>query len=192
MEFKGSRTAANLMKAFAGECQARTRYAFAASVARKEGFQHIAAIFEETAENEKEHAKVFFKHLAPLAGLAVGIEATYPVVAGDTAAQLRAAFEGEEEEHSVLYPEFARIAREEGFEQVAQAFERVARVEQHHERRFRRLYEHVLAETVFARDEAIEWRCRNCGHVHTGPKAPGQCPVCAHERAWFEPVGENF
>lgn len=192
MELKGSRTAANLMLAFAGESLARNRYTFAASVARKEGLEHVAAIFEETAANEKEHAKLFFKQLASLAGTAVEIAGSYPVVAGDTAAQLRAALGGENEEWETLYPEFARVAREEGFGEIAHVFEMVAKVEKEHAARFARLLDHVVNGTVFERAGKIYWRCRNCGHIHEGTKAPAECPVCHHPRAYFEPVGENF
>jgi len=192
MELKDSQTAKNLLKAFAGESQARNRYTFAASIARNEGLEHVAAIFLETAENEKEHAKLFFKHLAGLAPGVIEITATYPAVAGDTAAQLKAAFEGENEEWSALYPEFARIAREEGFTEAARTFELIAKVEKEHEARFRRLHDHVVNGTVFKRGEKIYWRCRNCGHIHEGLAAPGMCPVCLHPQAHFEPVGENF
>jgi rubrerythrin len=192
MEFKDSRTAQNLMKAFAGESQARNRYTFAASIAKKEGLEHVAAIFLETADNEKEHAKLFFKHVASLAPGVIEITATYPAVAGDTAAQLKAAFEGENEEWSALYPEFARIAREEGFPEIARTFDLVAKVEKEHEARFRRLHDHVVNGTVFKRGEKIYWRCRVCGHIHEGLAAPGMCPVCQHPQAHFEPVGENF
>jgi rubrerythrin len=192
MELKGSRTAENLMKAFAGESQARNRYTYAASIARKEGYEHIAAIFEETALNEKEHAKLFYKHLASLAPGAVQIQATYPVVAGDTAAQLAAAVAGENEEWTQLYPEFARIAHEEGFDAAAKAFEWVSKVEKEHEARYKRLLKRVTEHTVFVRDGKIFWRCRNCGHIYEGPKAPGACPVCLHPQAFWEPVGEDF
>lgn len=192
MDFKDSRTAQNLLKAFAGESQARNRYTFAASIARKAGMEHVAAIFEETALNEKEHAKLFFKHLAPLAGSALEITASYPVVAGDVAAQLKAAMEGENEEWAVLYPEFARIAREEGFVKVAVTFEWVAKVEKEHEARYRRLYDRVADGTIFQRGEKIAWRCRNCGHIHEGTSALKECPVCNHPQAYFEPVAENF
>ena len=192
MDFKDSRTAQNLLKAFAGESQARNRYSFAASVARKEGLEHVAAIFEETAANEREHAKLFYKHLAPLAPCALEIQAAYPVVAGDTAAQLKAAVEGENEEWTALYPEFAKVARDEGFDAVAKAFEWVSKVEKEHEARFKRLLDHVVNGTVFQRGEKIYWRCRNCGHIHEGTVAPKACPVCQHPQAFFEPVGENY
>jgi rubrerythrin len=192
MELKDSQTARNLLKAFAGESQARNRYNFAASIARKEGLEHVAAIFEETAANEKEHAKLFFKHLAVLAPNALEITASYPVVTGDTAAQLKAAFEGENEEWADVYPEFARIAREEGFTAIANTFEWIAKVEKEHEQRFRRLHDHVVNGTVFQRGEKIYWRCRNCGHIHEGTAAPKACPACQHAQAYFEPVGEKF
>ena len=192
MELKDSRTAKNLLKAFAGESQARNRYTFAASVASKEGLEHVAAIFLETAENEKEHAKLFFHHLAPLAPSAIEITASYPAVSGDTAAQLKAACKGEKEEWSDLYVEFGRVAREEGFSEIARTFDQVAKVEKEHETRYRRLYDHVVNGTVFQRDEKIYWRCRNCGHIHEGTSAPKICPACQHPQAFFEPVGENY
>lgn len=192
MDFAQSRTAQNLLKAFAGESQARNRYTFAAQIARQEGFEHIAAIFEETAHNEREHARLFYAHLAPLSPLALEITAGYPVVAGDTLAQLKAAVGGENEEWTVLYPEFARIAREEGFPKIAQTFEAIARVEKEHEARYARLMARVEAGSLFQREEKIQWRCRECGHIHEGPHAPGACPVCLKPKAWFEPVAENF
>lgn len=192
MDFASSRTAQNLLKAFAGESQARNRYTFAASIARKEGLEHVAAIFEETAANEKEHAKLFYKHLAALAPSALEIQAAFPIVAGETAAQLRAAVSGENEEWAVLYPEFAKIAREEGFADAARAFEWIGKVEKEHEDRFKRLLDHVVDGTVFQRGEKIYWRCRECGYIHEGTVAPKACPVCQHAQAYFEPVGENF
>ena len=192
MELKDSRTAKNLLKAFAGESQARNRYTFAASIARAEGLEHVAAVFVETADNEKEHAKIFFKHLAPLAPSAVEIAASYPIVAGDAAAQLKAAFEGENEEWSALYPEFARIAKEEGFPEIARSFTLIARVEKAHEERFRRLHDHVANGTVFQRGEKIYWRCRNCGYIHESDSAPGMCPACMHPQEYFERKAENF
>lgn len=192
MDFKESRTAQNLLKAFAGESQARNRYSFAASVARKEGMEHVAAVFEETAANERTHAKLFYAHLANLAPSALEIRAAYPIVAGDTAAQLRAAVSGENEEWTALYPEFAKIAREEGFADVARTFEWISKVEKEHEARFRRLLDHVVNGTVFQRGEKIYWRCRECGYIHEGTVAPKACPACQHPQAFFEPVGENF
>jgi rubrerythrin len=192
MEFKDSRTAQNLLKAFAGESQARNRYTFAAEIARKEGLEHVAAVFEETAANEKAHAGLFYKVLARLAPGGLEITAGYPVVAGDTAAQLRAAVAGENEEWSALYPEFARVAREEDFPEAARAFEGIAKVEKEHEDRFRRLLDHVVDGTVFQRGEKIFWRCLECGHIHEGAAAPKACPVCLKPQAWFEPVAEKF
>jgi len=192
MDFAESRTAQNLLKAFAGESQARNRYSFAASIARKEGLEHVAAIFLETADNEKEHAKQFYKHLAALAPSALEIQAGYPVVAGDSAAQLRAAVSGENEEWTTLYPEFAKVAREEGFGAAAKTFEWVAKVEKEHEARFQRLLDHVVNGTVFQRGDKIYWRCRECGYIHEGTAAPKACPVCQHPQAYFEPVGESF
>jgi len=192
MEFKESRTAKNLLKAFAGESQAQERYTFAASVARKEGLEHVAAVFLETAENEREHAKLFFRHLAPLAPSAIEITASYPVVAGGAAAQLKAAYEGEKGEWSELYPEFGRVAREEGFPEIARSFELIAEIEKEHEARYRRLYDHVVNGSVFQRGEKIYWRCRNCGYIHEGVVAPKLCPVCQHPQAFFEPVGEKY
>ena len=142
--------------------------------------------------NEREHAKLFYKHLAPLAPCALEIQAAYPVVAGDTAAQLKAAVEGENEEWTALYPEFAKVARDEGFDAVAKAFEWGSKVEKEHEARFKRLLDHVVNGTVFQRGEKIYWRCRNCGHIHEGTVAPKACPVCQHPQAFFEPVGENY
>jgi len=192
MKLKGTKTEKNLLAAFAGESQARNRYTFFASAAKKEGYEQIAAIFLETAENEKEHAKLFFEQLASLAPGAIEITASYPAVAGDTAAQLAAAVQGENEEWSTLYPEFGRIAKEEGFLEAARVFTQVARVEKEHEARFRRLHDHVVNGTVFQRADKIYWRCRNCGHIHEGTAAPRACPVCLHPQAFFEPVGEAY
>jgi rubrerythrin len=192
MEFKDSRTAQNLLKAFAGESQARNRYTFAAEIARKEGLEHVAAVFEETAANERAHAGLFYKVLSRLAPAGLEITAGYPVVAGDTAAQLRAAVSGENEEWSALYPEFARVAREEDFPEAARVFEQIAKVEKEHEERFRRLLDHVVNGTVFQRGEKIFWRCLECGHIHEGSAAPKACPVCLKPQAWFAPAAEKF
>jgi rubrerythrin len=192
MEFIDSRTAKNLLKAFAGESQARNRYTFAAAQARKEGLEHVAAIFEETAANEQAHAGLFYQQLARLAPAALEITAGYPVVAGDTVAQLQAACAGENEEWSALYPEFARIAREEDFPQAARVFEAIAKVEKEHEDRFRKLLDHVVNGTVFQRGEKIFWRCMECGHIHEGTAAPKACPVCLKPQAFFAPVAEAF
>ncbi|MCL1893276.1 MAG: rubrerythrin family protein [Holophagaceae bacterium] len=192
MDFLTSRTAQNLLKAFAGESQARNRYAFAAKAARIDGFEHIARIFDETALNEKEHAKLFYVHLAPLAPGALEIQATYPLVTGDTRAQLTAAVIGEKEEWEIAYPEFAKVAKEEGFNEAAMTFELIAKVERQHEMRFNRLLDRVASGTVFKRDEKIQWRCLDCGTIHEGTSAPGACPCCKKPQSWFEPVGESF
>lgn len=187
---KGTRTEQNLLKAFAGESQARMRYNYFASAADKEGYKQIAAIFTETADNEKEHAKVFFKHLE---GGPVEITATYPAgVIGSTAENLLAAAEGEHEEWSELYPDFASIAEEEGFPAVAQSFREIAEVEDWHERRYRKLLENVENRRVFARETLVRWKCRNCGYVHEGPEAPEICPACRHPRAYYELYAENY
>lgn len=187
---KGTQTEQNLLKAFAGESQARTRYTFFASQAKKEGYEQIAEIFMETAEQEKEHAKKFFKLLE---GGMVEITASFPAgVIGTTAENLRAAAEGELEEWGEMYPEFARIAEEEGFKEIAFVFKAVAGVEVEHEKRYRRLLENVVDGHVFEREEEVEWQCRNCGHVHKGKKAPGVCPVCQHPQAFFEEKANNY
>ncbi len=181
---KGSKTEQNLLKAFAGESQARNRYTFFASKARKDGFEQIAAIFEETAGNEKEHAEVFFKHLE---GGPVEITATYPAgVIATTAENLLAAAEGEKEEWGVLYPGFAEEAKREGFDDVAESFTEIAEVEEHHELRYRKLLANVEAGRVFRRDTPVKWHCRNCGYVHEGPEAPDECPACKHPQAYYE------
>ncbi|MDL2282727.1 rubrerythrin family protein, partial [Parabacteroides sp. OttesenSCG-928-G06] len=182
---KGTRTEQNLLKAFAGESQARTRYTFFASVAKKEGYEQIAGVFMETAEQEKEHAKRFFKFLE---GGMVEITASYPAGRiGTTAENLLAAAEGELEEWDELYPEFAAIAEEEGFKQIATAFRMIAKVEVEHEKRYRQLLENIEQGKVFEKDEAILWQCRNCGYVHEGKNAPQKCPACEHPQAHFEP-----
>jgi rubrerythrin len=187
---KGTKTEQNLLKAFAGESQARNRYTYAASVARKEGFVQISNLFMETAENEKEHAKVFFKFLE---GGPLEITAAYPAgIIDDTAGNLLAAAEGEKEEWTELYPAFAAVAKEEGFPKVAAAFENIAKVEKEHEARYRALLERVKAETVFKRESQVRWKCNNCGYIHDGPEAPDLCPACQHPRAHFEVKAENY
>ena len=187
---KGTKTEQNLLKAFAGESQARNRYTYFASMAKKEGFEQIAAVFLETAEQEKEHAKRFFKFLE---GGMVEITASYPAgMISTTAENLAAAAAGENEEWTELYPEFARIAEEEGFKKVATAFKMIAKVEAEHEARYKTLLERVLADKVFERDEEIEWQCRNCGYVHKGKKALENCPACDHPKAHFEPKKTNY
>jgi rubrerythrin len=190
MEFKGSRTEKNLLAAFAGESQARTRYTFFASAVRKEGYEQIAGIFEETSDNEKEHAKLFFTHLK---GGAAEITASYPAgIIGSTAENLRAAAEGEKLEWGTLYPGFAEIAEQEGFMDVAKTFRSVAKVEAYHERRYRKLLASVEAGKVFKRDAPTKWKCRNCGFVFEGSEAPEKCPVCSHPRSYFEVWCENY
>jgi rubrerythrin len=190
MSLKGSETEKNLLKAFAGESQARNRYTYAASAARKEGFVQISQIFEETANQEKEHAKRFFKFLE---GGEVTIEAGFPAgLTGSTAENLEAAAGGEHFEWSELYPSFAKVARDEGFEAVAMVFEKISAAEKQHEKRYRGLLANVQAGTVFKKDKPVVWRCSNCGYVHEGPEAPGACPACAHPQAHFELLAENW
>jgi len=190
MSIKGTKTEQNLLKAFAGESQARNRYDYFASVAKKEGLEQIAAMFTETALNEKEHAKRFFKFLE---GGMVEITASYPAgVISTTLDNLKAAADGENEEWTELYPEFARIAEEEGFKEIAQAFKMIAKVEKHHEERYRKLYENLEAGKVFKRDGKVIWKCRNCGFIHEGTVAPQKCPACDHPQAYFEISEENY
>ena len=187
---KGTKTEQNLLKAFAGESQARNRYTFFASVAKKEGYEQVAAIFLETAEQEKEHAKRFFKFLE---GGMVEITVSYPAgIIGTTVQNLLASAEGEFEEWDLLYPEFAQVASEEGFPQIADAFEKIAKVEVQHEIRYRKLLANIENGTVFKKSEEIEWQCRNCGYVHTGESAPESCPACFHPQAFFEEKKKNF
>jgi rubrerythrin len=187
---KGTRTEQNLLKAFAGESQAKNRYEFAAKVAKKEGYEQIAEFFQETAMQEQQHAKAFFKFLE---GGMVEITASYPAgVIGTTAENLKAAAEGENEEWSDLYPEFARIAEEEGFKKVATMFKLIAKVEAEHEARYRKLLENVEKEQVFEREEKVKWVCRKCGHVHESKKALRNCPICGHPEAYFELEKTNY
>ncbi|KQC11140.1 MAG: rubrerythrin [Methanolinea sp. SDB] len=190
MNLIGSRTEKNLLAAFAGESQARTRYSFFASVAKKEGYEQISAIFTETADNEREHAKLFFKYLE---GGEAEIVASYPAgIIGTTAQNLLAAAEGEKLEWGTLYPDFASVAREEGFSDIANTFSMVAKVEAHHELRYRKLLENVEKGMVFKKPLVITWKCRNCGHVAEGSGAPDECPVCSHAQAYFEVLCENY
>lgn len=191
--FKGSKTAENLMKAFAGESQAKNRYTFYAKTAKKEGFEQIADIFEETAYNEEIHAKLFFQHLVDNLGKdAVEINAMYPVALGTTAENLQAAAEGEHEEWTDLYPAFAKVAEDEGFPQVAKTFRGIATVEEKHEIRYKKLLETVKNGTVFKKDAKVRWICRRCGAIFESPVAPGKCPVCDHPQAYFELFVENY
>ena len=177
MELKGSQTEKNLWAAFAGESQAYTKYGYYASRAKKDGFEQVSALFTETSGNEKEHAKIWFK-------LVAGI--------GTTAENLEAAADGEHEEWTSMYPEFAKVAREEGFTKIANLFEAVAKIEKEHEERYRILLANVKDEKVFKKDEKIIWQCRNCGYVCESPQAPQVCPVCAHPQAYFEQLKKNY
>jgi rubrerythrin len=177
MELKGSKTEANLQFAFAGESQARNKYTYFASVAKKEGYEQIAEIFQQTADNEKEHAKLWFKALGGI---------------GTTAENLVSAANGENEEWTEMYPEFARVAREEGFVALALQFEAVAKIEKEHEERYRKLLENVETAQVFAKAGITVWVCRNCGHIHMAETAPKVCPVCLHPQAYFEVKANNY
>lgn len=177
MELKGSRTEKNLLEAFAGESQARNKYTYFASVAKKEGYEQIASIFLETAENEKEHAKVWAKYLGLI---------------GDTAKNLEEAASGENYEWTNMYKEFARVAREEGFIEIAEHFEKVAEVEKAHEERYRKLLQRLKEGSIFKNETPIKWRCRNCGYIHEGPEPPEKCPACDHPRAFYERLAENY
>ena len=187
---KGTQTEKNLLISFAGESQARNRYTYFASQARKDGFEQIAFVFEETATQEKEHAKRFFKFLE---GGDVEIAAAFPAgKVGTTAENLKAAAAGEHHENTVMYPGFAKVAREEGFEAVAMVFENISVAELYHERRYVGLLANVESGKVFKKDKKVSWRCRNCGYVHEGASAPNACPACAHPQAHFEILGENW
>ncbi|MCW4030459.1 MAG: rubrerythrin family protein [Candidatus Bathyarchaeota archaeon] len=190
MDFIGSQTEKNLLASFAGEGQARNRYTFFASVAKKEGYEQIAAIFEETAANEKEHSELFFKHLK---GGMVEITAAYPAgVISTTLDNLKEAAEGEKLEWTSLYPSFADIAEKEGFKDVASTFRMVAKAEAYHERRYSKLIQNITEGKVFKKDAPIKWKCRNCGMVVEGTSAPDKCPTCAHPKAYFEVWTEPY
>lgn len=177
MELKGSKTEANLWEAFAGESQARNKYSYWASQAKKEGYEQIAGTFIETADNEKEHAKVAFKYLKGI---------------GTTAENLKEAIQGENHEWTSMYKEFERVAREEGFTEIAESFKEIGEVEEEHEKRYQALLDRLEAGTLFTRDVAIKWHCRNCGYIHSGKEAPDLCPACQHPKAFYEPYCENF
>jgi rubrerythrin len=190
MLLKGSETEKNLLKAFAGESQARNRYTYFASVARNEGYEQISSIFLETADNEKEHAKIFFGYLE---GRAVEITATYPAgKIGKTEENLLAAAEGEKLEWGKIYPEFQKIALNEGFKDIADSFKQIAEVEENHEKRYRKLLENVKNKDVFKRDKIVRWKCRNCGYIYEGKEAPKKCPACKHPQAFYEILEENY
>ena len=187
---KGSKTEKNLLAAFAGESQARNRYIFAAKVAKKEGYEQISAFFTETAENEERHAKSFFKFLE---GGKVEIVSTYPAgFTGDTIQNLKEAVEGEYEEWSILYPLAAKTAADEGFPEIASLFKAIAKVEQAHEARYKKLLDNIQNGTVFKRDHIAKWKCRKCGYIHEGKEALNVCPACSHPKAHFELFIENY
>jgi rubrerythrin len=187
---KGTKTEKNLLASFAGESQARNRYTYFASAAKKEGFEQIAHIFLETAENEKEHAKIFFKYLE---GGEVEITAAYPAgVIGDTKKNLEASAAGENMEWTVLYTNFAKVAKEEGFPEVARSFEQIAKVEKFHESRYRKLISNLEGNEVFKKKAQVKWHCINCGYVHEGADAPKECPACNHPQSYYEMLAENF
>ena len=190
MKLKGSKTEKNLLASFAGESQARNRYTYFAGVAKKAGYEQIAGIFLETADNEKEHAKRFFKLLE---GGEVEITAAYPAgVIGDTAQNLEGSAAGENLEWTKLYKEAEDTARKEGFEEIAKQFKEIAEVEEEHEKRYRKLLKNIKDGAVFKKDKVVKWRCRNCGYVHEGKAAPCECPACAHPMAYYELLCENY
>jgi rubrerythrin len=187
---KGTKTEKNLLAAFAGESQARNRYTYFAGAARKEGFEQIANIFIETAENEKEHAKIFFKYLE---GGEVEITAAYPAgVIGGAKNNLEAAAAGENMEWTTLYADFAKVAEKEGFPEVARSFEQISKVEKFHESRYRKLIKNIENNEVFKKKAAIKWHCINCGYVYEGNEAPKECPACKHPQAYYEVLAENY
>lgn len=187
---KGTKTEQNLLKSFAGESQARNRYTYFAGVARKEGYEQIADIFSETAENEKEHAKVFFKYLE---GGDLEITAAYPsgIISG-TKENLDHSAEGEKMEWTTIYADFEKIALDEGFPEIASSFREIAKVEKFHESRYRKLSSNLLGKTVFRKSKDTKWHCRNCGYIHEGPDAPDECPACKHPQAYYEALAENY
>jgi len=187
---RGTRTEKNLLAAFAGESQARNRYTYFASQAKKEGYEQIAGIFLETADNEKEHAKRLFKFLE---GDEVEITASYPAgIIADTKENLKAAAAGENYEHTKMYPEFARLAEEEGFPEIAAVLRAIAVAEKQHEKRYLALIENIEKDRVFKREKVVRWKCRNCGYIYEGTEPPEKCPACAHPRAYFELLSENY
>ena len=189
-QLSGTQTEKNLLMAFAGESQARNRYTYFAGQARKDGLMQVAAIFEETANQEKEHAKRFFKFLE---GGELSVTASFPAgIVGSTKENLLAAAAGENHEHTELYPDFARVAQHEGFEAIAAVFRAVAVAEKQHEKRYRDLAANIENDLVFRREEKVSWRCINCGYLHDGSEAPETCPACAHPRSYYELLGENW
>lgn len=193
MNLRGSKTYENLMRAFAGESQARNRYNIAASVAKKEGFYVVEAVFNYTADQERAHAKVFYQKLKEVAGDNINISGGYPVDLYDsTVKALRSAQHNELEEWDVVYKSFGKTAKEEGFTGIAHAFESIAYIEKTHADRFGRIAEEIESGTIFKKDEEIAWMCTNCGHIHTGKEAPGACSVCLHPQGFFMPFNESF
>lgn len=187
---KGTKTEKNLLTAFAGESQARNRYTYFSSQARKESYQQIMGVFLETADNEKEHAKGLFKFLE---GGEVEIKASFPAgLIGDTKENLKAAAAGENYEHTKMYPEFANVAEKEGFQEIASVFRAIAVAERQHEKRYLNFLENIEKDRVFKRERVVKWKCRNCGYIHEGTEAPEECPACAHPREYFELLGENY
>jgi rubrerythrin len=187
---KGTKTERNLLTAFAGESQARNRYTFFASAARKEGYEQIANVFTETAGNEKEHAEVFFNYLK---GGDVEITAAYPAgIVGNTKANLEAAADGEKMEWSEIYADFEKVAREEGFTEIATSFKEIAEVEEFHEKRYRKLAQNVAKGEVFKKKATVKWHCTNCGYIHEGTEAPKVCPACKHPQSYYELLAENY
>jgi rubrerythrin len=193
MEFKGSKTMQNLINSFAGESQARNRYTFFAGTAQKEGFEQIAAIFLDTAANESEHAKIYYKHLVKYLGDAVvNVNASYPVVLGDTLTNLKESLNGENEEWTSLYPDSAKAADSEGFSEIAESFRQISEAEKGHENRYKALIMNIESGKVFKKDKPVSWRCRNCGRVITAAGAPEKCPTCEHPKSYFEIMSENY
>ncbi|HDH05479.1 MAG TPA: rubrerythrin family protein [Nitrospirae bacterium] len=187
---KGTKTEQNLLKAFAGESQARNRYTYSAGAAKKEGYEQVAAFFLETAENEKEHAKVFFKYLE---GGDLEITAAYPAgMIGSTKENLDHAAAGENLEWTTLYADFEKTARDEGFPEIAESFKQIAGVEKFHESRYRKLSSNIQDGTIFKKEAGTKWHCRNCGYVHEGAEAPDMCPACKHPQAYYEVLAENY
>ena len=187
MKFKESKTYQNLINSYAGESQARSRYSFYAEVAEKEGLLHVAAVFLETADNELEHAKVFFDHIIAKAGAGmIHVDADYPASVGSTSENLEAAAAGEHEEFTELYKEAAEVAAEEGFDDIAKSFTEIAEVEERHYERYAALFKLVSTNSYFKREHKVYWKCRNCGYIHEGEEAPQTCPACKHARKYFE------
>jgi rubrerythrin len=193
---KDTKTLQNLVNAFAGESQARNRYSMYATAAEKEGFEQIAALFLETADNERLHAKSFFKHIVEGLGnkeaVKLKVNADYPFLLGTTLENLKAAAAGENEEHTILYPQAADTAEEEGFPEIALRFRKIAGIEVEHEKRYLKLASNVEKQEVFKKNAKVRWKCRKCGYIHEGPEAPKICPVCSHSQNYFELMGENY